>query len=158
MKKYPFDKVGTSVQTAEDWTMNAAHDGAECPCCGQYVKVYRRKLYSAMAYALLLIHRSTENKSDPWVHVPKLLNGHGTVARGGDFAKLVHWDLLESHEKDSGFYKLTEKGIQFAECRIAVPIAVYIYNGARLDWDSSEMITVVEALNDKFNYEKLMST
>lgn len=158
MKTYPFNKKNTSVQTAEDWTMNAAHDGAECPCCGQLVKVYRRKLYSAMAYALLLIHRSREGKEDPWVHVPTLLNGHGTVARGGDFAKLVHWDLLEAHAKANGFYQMTDKGVQFIECRIAVPVAVYIYNGARLDWDSSEMITVVDALGEKFNYEELMST
>jgi hypothetical protein len=153
VKKYPFDKEKTTVHTAEEWVMAEALDGVECPCCGQLAKVYRRKLYCSMAYALLLIYRT--QKQD-FLHVPNLLNGHGSVARGGDFAKLTYWDLLEPHEKKPGYYRLTEKGRQFAECRIAVPVAVHVYDGDRIGWDTTEMVTVADALSKKFNYEELM--
>lgn len=153
VKRYPFDKDKTTVQTAEEWVMAEALDGVECPCCGQLAKVYRRKLYSSMAYALLLIYRA--NKLE-FIHVPNLLNGHGSVARGGDFAKLVYWDLLESHPSKAGYYKMTDKGRQFAECRIAVPVAVHIYDSDRIGWDTTELVTIADALTSRFSYEELM--
>ena len=153
MKQYPFDKKKTTVQTAEDWVMSEAMNGVECPCCGQLAKVYRRKLYSSMAYALILIYQASK---DEYLHVPNLLNGHGSVARGGDFAKLTYWDLLQAHPKKPGYYLLTNKGRQFVECRIAVPVAVHVYDGDRIGWDTTEMVTIDDALTKKFNYEELM--
>ena len=155
--KLPYDPKKTTVQVAEDWVMNNAAEGVECPCCGQTAKLYRRKLYSSMAYALILINgANVPEDCDGWLHVPNLLNGHGTVARGGDFAKLVHWGLLEGSEKASGHYRITTKGRDFVQCRIVVPEAVFIYDGQCIGDDQDKMVTISEVLGKRFDYEELM--
>ena len=152
VQKYPYDPNKTTVTVAEDWVMNNAAEGVECPCCGQLAKIYRRKLYSSMAYALIIIY----NAKRDWLHVPSLLNGKGSVARGGDFAKLVYWGLIEPNPKEKGYYRITQKGINFAECRIAVPAAIFVFDGEPLSADEEEMITINDALGERFSYEELM--
>lgn len=159
MKEYPFGLTETTVEVARQWTYSNASEGAVCPCCEQLVKVYRRKLYSTMGYVLLLIHlKQKEHKSNVFLHIPSLLNGKGVAARGGDFAKLKLWDLIEqdANEPEGGYYRMTEKGRQFAECRIAVPDALYIYDGALLRWDTKKLVTIVDVLGKKYNYEELV--
>ena len=46
-----------SLGTAREWLRSQAKDGARCPCCRQYVKVYRRKLNSSMSRALMIMYR-----------------------------------------------------------------------------------------------------
>jgi len=46
-----------SLEYSRSWVAQNAREGVVCPCCGQYAKVYRRKLNSSMAYVLILIWR-----------------------------------------------------------------------------------------------------
>lgn len=128
--------------------------GVTCPCCEQHAKVYRRTLTSAMAYVAILLHRA-----GPFGHplsVPAVLNGCGTVAAGGDYAKLVYWGVL-APGRSPGEYALTHKGKDFVECRIALPKAVFVYNGVLIREDPSEIVTIVDALGAKYSYDSLMS-
>lgn len=154
-EKYPYDPQLTTVQVAADWVRsNVQGGGASCPCCGQIARVYRRRLYSTMAYALILIHKTPSEGG--WVHVPSVLNGHGAIASGGDVPKLVHWGLLEASPKGRGRYRVTKRGQDFIECRIVVPATVLLFDGARLDYDESEMLTITEALGPRYKYDELM--
>ena len=155
VQKFPYDPNKTTVTVAEDWVLNNAAEGVECPCCGQLAKVYRRKLYSSMAYALITIY-GAKGDGEGWLHVPSLLNGKGSVSRGGDFAKLVYWGLLEPHKEGKGYYRITARGRDFVECRCAVPAAVFVFDGELLNHDVEQMVTINEALGTKFNYEELM--
>jgi hypothetical protein len=100
---------------------------------------------------------------EPWLHVPRYLNGKGVVARGGDFAKLVHWGLLEAKGGERadgssriGYYRLTPEGVEFVENRRRVPTHLYFYNSEVLGQET-KTISMPEALGEHFDYEELMA-
>ena len=155
----------TTLAQAIDWLEERMDDGAECPCCGQLAKVYKRKLNSAMAFVLLLIHR---RKGTDWVHVPSYINAkvrNPAVAAAvrGDWAKLTHWELLTALEgerpdgsKRIGYYKITTKGRRFAHNQIKVSKHLWFYNGGPTDRVDTETVSIVDALGDQFDYSELM--
>lgn len=133
--------------------------GVDCPCCGQYVKLYKRKLNAGIAYGLIQLHRKGGDKDfvDIWAD--------NTDPRrwGGDFAKARFWGLAVQLDKDrgdgskrNGFWKLTETGIRFVRHERRVPKYVYVFNNTRYG-SSDEETTIVEALGAAFNYRKLMA-
>lgn len=142
-----------------------AAKGVECPCCQQLAKVYKRKLSSSMAYALVLIYRHFRvDRGTEFVHVPQLLNGHGVVARGGDWSKLGFWGMIEEHPdsrrddgcKHTGEWRLTDYGRRFAAAVDTAPKHLYFYNG-QLILKSEERTFIREALGNRFHYDELMS-
>ena len=132
-----------SLGEVRAWLLERRGRGVKCPCCGQYARVYRRRLNYAMAYGLYLVYEYFHLRArapEPWLHVPRYLNGKGVVARGGDFAKLVHWGLLEAKEGERpdgsariGYYRLTPEGVAFVENRSRVPTYLYFYDGEVVD-------------------------
>lgn len=156
---------------AKAQTLAAAPKGVSCPCCGQFVKVYKRRLNTALAHALLLISkRQPRSEEEVWFHVPTFLSSQTSTStiRGGDWAKLVYWGLIESMPADrkdgsnrSGYYRITTKGIQFAADKITLPKYAYVYNQTLLGFSDGdtypkESTTIKEALGAKFNYAELM--
>lgn len=141
-------------------------DGVICPCCDQFAKLYRRKLHSGMARALIAI-ATVQNRVEVaeldginfYVETPKLRFSNG------DYGKLRWWELLEQRplkyddekeeKKNSGRWRLTQKGMQFVKGEISVPREVFMYNNT-VQGFSSDMITISEALGKKFNYPELM--
>jgi hypothetical protein len=161
-----------SLADARLWLMGRMDKGAECPCCRQYAKIYRRKLTSSMAYALILICRYYRNVHDPhslseWLHVPEWLSKtsqFGATVRGGDWAKLVYWELIEpktgSEREDGservGYYRLTEMGLRFVKGEVRVPRVALVYNQSLLRMDDTVKVDIREALTEKFDYGELM--
>ena len=131
--------------------------GVECPCCDQRVQEYRRRLNSGMAYQLiklLRLHRSTHKE---WIHVTELgLNGGGA-----DFAKLRHWGLIREQDntlfekKNSGFWKIKPKGMDFIGGVTQVHKYVYLLNN-KVTGFSDERIDIKQAIGKDFNYQDLM--
>lgn len=156
MKKFPFEKGETTVLAARGWLTANAREGVLCPCCDQEAKVYRRPLHATMARALLIFWKHQKGRSQKDFHAPTVLNGAGAVSRGGDFAKLVHWGLLEQGET-VGRYRLTSRAEEFICCRIAVPRAVYLYNGSLVaSEEESQYVTIADVLGD-VEYEELFA-
>lgn len=155
-----------SLGEVRAWLLERRGRGVKCPCCGQYARVYKRRLNYAMAYGLYLVYEYFHLRArapEPWLHVPRYLNGKGVVARGGDFAKLVHWGLLEAKEGERpdgsariGYYRLTPEGVAFVENRSRVPTYLYFYDGEVLDRDD-KTVSMPEALGDHFDYAELMA-
>jgi hypothetical protein len=164
----------TTVAQAVDWlrVQSKTKKGARCPCCKQYVKIYKRALGAPMARWLIWLVRTWMHKFE--LPMLKFSNNSAWVdirlapVRGGDYAKLVHWGLIEhkldvvekdngaKDTKDSGYWRPTFAGIDFVKGALRVPSHVYLYDNLKLGQETRE-ITIMEALGKKWSYEELMN-
>ena len=160
----------TTLVEAKKWLRARFGQGATCPCCNQFVKLYKRKLNKSMAYVLLLMESHfLGDVVEEWLHVPSYIaemvsdNPRRAAAVRGDWAKLKYWGLIE--EKSDvradgsprvGYWKLTPLGHQFARRQVKVPAHVYSYNSETLPRTVEEMITIDDALGTKFSYDEIM--
>lgn len=135
--------------------------GGHCPCCGQLVKVYTRRLNSALAQFLVWIVRSYED-TPRWIHIrefPMIQNRRG----GGDFAKLTFWSLLEQKPNDddptkrtSGLWKPLQLANDFVYKRTRLPEYVQLYDN-HVQGFAAKTIDIEMALGQQFDYAELMS-
>jgi hypothetical protein len=134
--------------------------GANCPCCQQFAKIYRRSLTYSMVHALALIYKSG---TKDYFHVEEYLKDVDCSSSvRGDFPKLRFWLMLKAFDgpredgsKRNGYYKITSLGEQFLKGKIEVPSFVKIYNNKKYG-ESEEMINIEQAVKNKFNYRELM--
>lgn len=143
----------------ENWD---ASKGVDCPCCGQLVKLYNRKLHSVMAACLVRMYRLDRQKPNEYFYAGEIING--IIKTGtGDLSKLRYWGLIAEQPKDdsdesrrtSGFWAITEKGRRFVETKITVPSHLKMFDGKFFGF-SEDHITIHHALGDKFNYMELI--
>ena len=129
--------------------------GVSCPCCGQFVKKYARKLTTSMAVGLISLYRQSA-KGAVAVHIKKI-----EMLNGGEFAQLRRWGLIrevkneDTSKRTSGLWLITSKGIDFVEGNIQVPRYCDTYNGKTLGF-SDEQTDIHQALGSKFNYREMM--
>ncbi len=168
MTKPPSD----SVTTARAWLLAQRAKGAVCPCCDQLSKQYLREFNKSMAYVLLLVVRYYRKRpAQEWLHIPSFIaeQAAGAPRRAaavrGDWAKMVHWGLLEKKlgvRKDLsprlGYYRLTDRGRRFALRKLMIPSHILIYNRQKLPYPAPRMITIDDALKTAFSYDELMRT
>jgi hypothetical protein len=157
MSQWPED---TLLAEAVRWVLKHRTDGVQCPCCGQFAKIYRRKLNAAMAQALVAFYEKVLGSED-FVHVPSTTD----MSRlGGDWAKLVHWKLIEEKPEDrhdgckhAGWWRITDLGRRFVRDEVRIASHVLLYNQSLLGLDDSASISIREALGDRFDYAELMA-
>lgn len=133
---------------------------AKCPCCTQTAKVYARKIYSTMARELIELYKMDKIKHD-YYHISYVESQR--KSGGGDFAKLVYWglvkekpkDLAEDNKRTSGYWMITNEGIEFVMDRLRVPEFVDVFNGNPLRMRGKN-IGIQDALGKDFNYSELM--
>lgn len=132
-------------------------DGGECPCCGQNIKVYRRKLNANMSRFLIRLVRQFKETQD-WVKYTDIR----TEGEGRDYSYITKWGLAvtapavqSADKKDSGFWKPTEKGIQFALGLLKVPSHVYLYDNKVIGWEQFP-VDIQGALGKKWSWQELM--
>jgi len=135
-----------TLAEARQWVRENRDEGVRCPCCDQFAKVYKRSLNSGMAWCLIKMHRMTRN--DEFIYTPRVIDNSGTLS------KLRYWDLLEGDER--GWWRVTNAGRRFVRRVDKVGRWAVIYNDELLYIDDSKEIDIVEALNNKFDYESLM--
>lgn len=129
--------------------------GARCPCCTQFSKVYRRKINSGMARALILLKRAGADQHP--VHGPSVVGSHET-------AQLQWWGLIipvgdnpqAEGAKTSGYWSMTELGVHFVNAQASVQKYAHIYDGRCLKL-SGDQVTILHCLGDKFDYRELMA-
>lgn len=140
--------------------------GGRCPCCNQWVQQYRRTITSSMGAALIYIHTYFRSpNANEWLHVPNHLSRvyGGVGVRGGDWAKLRYWNLLEEKSdeiradgsKRVGFWKITPLGNDFVRGFATVPRFADVYNGEVVNIYGPP-VTIREVLKTRFNYDELM--
>lgn len=147
-----------TLTQAQAWLRNRVNEGERCPCCNQFAKVYRRKINSGMARALVAMYRYA---GTDWLHKPTALSGLGAAAR--DESLLRYWSLIEeaTEPRDdggrAGWWRVTPHGEQFLLGHATVPKYVFVYDGRLLSLDQSERVSIHDALGDRFNYGDLMA-
>jgi len=156
MKKSTLTKENT-IGEAKAFLKEHFEDGSICPCCGQIVKLYNRKLNSVMSRMLIKLSHLPEGFN----HVSKIQESISTTGTN-DFSKLLHWNMVEQQSnedparKTSGNWRITQKGKDFVNMKISVPKYCKIYNTKKLGM-SLDQISISESLGNKFNYQKLMN-
>lgn len=128
-------------------------EGVDCPCCEQFVKVYRRSLASSAGRVLIAMWRKA---GADWVHVP------GLGEQGGDPLKARFWGLIERDQSSredgssrTGWWRLTPSGVAFVQDRHQVPKYAHIYNNIALLLDGPQ-VSIRDVLGKKFRYDELM--
>lgn len=130
-------------------------EGAKCPCCGQDARLYRRKLTSTTAKALIAMYLA-----GPFAyhHMPTLLD-----AKQADEAKARHWGLISekpgTRQGDigpAGYWRLTQKGIDFVLNYVLIEKFACIYDG-RLIRLEGDLISIQNALSNRFILADLMA-
>lgn len=141
---------------AKAWLRARIDEGARCPCCNQFAKVYKRKINSAMAKALIQFYRA--GGTTQFIHGPTLLGG----ARA-DEGKLRYWGLLEEETERrpdggrAGYWRVTPVGELFVQGKSTVYKYARVYDGRCLGL-VGDQVTIKDALADKFDYAELMRT
>lgn len=165
-KAKKFKQVDGSLVEAKKYLEENILAGTPCPCCFQYVKMYRRKITTVMARTLIRLVVLNRDKPDQeYFHVRDIVKGISSTGTN-DFSKLLHWKLIkpkpQEKEEDeeirgrtNGMWKITEKGILFAMNNMELAKYVFIYN-KKVYGFSNEKINIVTALTQKFDYDELM--
>tara|TARA_R110000803_G_scaffold70704_3_gene133686 strand:+ start:4699 stop:5217 length:519 start_codon:yes stop_codon:yes gene_type:complete len=163
------DRLATPLREVKSYLKENYNQtkGCKCPACGQNVKLYKRKLNSSMAYAVIIMYRLQKNSSIPNQYfkmneeIAKLKIPSSNI----EYPKLYYWGLVEEKPKDtantkiktSGYWRLTPLGVKFALNEITVPKYVFVYNNHK-EGVSDEWTTINKSLGDKFNYFELMNS
>lgn len=149
----------TEIAEAKQFLRDNFEKGARCPCCDQFVRLYKRKLNSSMARALVWMVGESIKSPDRWVDIPA--TAPKWITRTNQHPTLRWWGLIErmpntdSSKKHSGIWRPTTMGVRFATGKIKVPEYVLHYNNKAIS-HSSELTTVKEAFGVKFNYDDMM--
>ena len=154
----------STITEGKEYLRQNWEKGTKCPCCNQFVKLYRRKLNSGMSYGLIQIYKigMEINFKDNWMKVADELVKRQLNPANLDYSKLHYWGLLEQKpneddktKRDSGYWKITERGKKFIRNEIKLQKYVYIYNGKIQDFDG-DMVGIKDCLGNNFNYVELM--
>lgn len=149
-----------TLEEAIAWVEQNKEEGVRCPCCGQFAKVYTRKLNSAMARDLIWLVKAARHATEGWVDIS--IRGPITLQRSRELAKLVHWNLVECKMGDPirggrtlGIWRPTSLGSEFASAKIALPKYVRIYDGSFLSFPDKGITNIRQALGSHFDYDEL---
>lgn len=132
-------------------------EGTCCPVCRRFGKVYKRRINSTMAVALIRLYRATlKDPLKPWFHFSEFTNTRN------DYEKLIFWKMIEHKpndtdpdKKDSGYWRITQAGKDFVTQRRTMPEYAIVYDGA-VQGFSEDPTTIMTALGRKFSYVELM--
>lgn len=141
----------------EFFTAARTKDGASCPVCNRYGKVYKRRMNSTMARALIRLYRATIAKPEQaWFHFTEFTDTRN------EYEKLQFWKLIEHkpndddpEKKDSGYWRITQAGREFVQQRRTMPEYATVYDG-EVEGYSEEPTTIMRALGKRFSYVELM--
>ncbi len=145
---------GMTLGVARDILRSLVREGYKCPLCTQMAKVYRRKINSTMARALIKIYAAGGTTS--FVH---------TASLPGDTheaSQLSWWGLIEEEGVTrpdggrAGHWRVTARGERFVRHDEAVPTYALIYDGRVLGLEG-DLVYISTALGKRFNYHELMA-
>lgn len=130
-------------------------EGSRCPCCNRLVKLYKRKLSAEMV--VFLIALCWEYAGD-YLDIRKLRKWK---YQRGDYAYLAHWGLVEQKEgnedgkRGSAHWRPTDAAFKFIFRHALMPSHIHMLCGEYLG-HSEKLVSVDDALGEKFNYDELI--
>lgn len=148
-----FDGEGSWLaKQRSDWNKSIEADGAHCPCCGKWGKIYKTKLSQHLALCLRWIDQHGDEEG--WVDVQN--TAPRFMLKSKTYPLLEHWGLIESQAHRSGIWRSTLKGADFLAGSNNQPSAVYIYDNKVWGFDA-ESISFRACFGVHFDFEELMS-
>lgn len=153
-----------TLHQAKSWLRERINDGAICPCCTQFSKVYKRAVNTSLAAGLISLYR-IGNPGYSYHHISEILSeAKLSSSVGREFSILRYWFFIEekpksktdAEKKTSGYWKITPAGIEFVHGRSKAPRRAKIYDGRCLGFDG-EQVDIQHCLGKKFSYPHLMS-
>ena len=137
---------------------SVVHGGQDrcCPTCGQYAKLYKRRVHKSVALALMRLYKLGGH--DRYIHVKKFM---GDVSGTGDIAKALYWGLIEplknhdSSKRTSGMWMLTKLGVEFVQGSVGIRQFALVYNGKVIDL-IGRMVYLKDCIGADFDYQELM--
>lgn len=128
--------------------------GGVCPCCDRFGKIYSRPINESMIRAFLWVWTKYGTE---WVNIPE--NAPQWLVRTNQLPTLRWWALVERDEdcfnkKNSGIWRITEKGKEFALGRIQVQKNAITYNGEPIGFEGK--MVDINSKYGKFNYHEIM--
>lgn len=142
--------------------------GDFCPCCNQFAKKYKRKMYATpCVWLICLYHLHCRKTFDEFFHITEIVQ-HASkgyrIRLHGDSHKANYFGLIEEKPKDmdienkrtSGFWRITERGIAFVKNELRIPKYALIYNSEVVGFEGDE-VSIQDCLGVEFNYTELMN-
>ena len=146
-----------TIREAKTWLREkAAKDGAKCPVCNRFTKVYKRTITSSMA--IFLIKFWNRHKDFEFHQVTKEKDYNFC----GDYGKLAYWGLMKPRgdigesSRYSGYWKITDIGLKFVKNELKLRKYCLVYDNRVIAMKGDE-ISIKSALTNKFNYEEIFS-
>lgn len=136
----------------------------DCPLCNQSVHINKDKQTDSSTKNLLNLYYLTKESPDiEYFPSHKFCKGRNGAGR---FAALRYHDFIiesvankestnDGQKKNTGLWKLTDKGIDYCEGRIKIPKYILTYNRKFIGTDGP-LMSIDEFLNEQFHYRKLM--
>lgn len=127
--------------------------GMHCPCCSQFVKVYKRRLNAGMAEGLIKLYKTDKND---FVHTASLIQCH-------EFAQLSWWGLIEEEDTlrpdggRTGRWRITPDGIKFVEGYLMVQPYALVFDAECFGLQGVK-VDIKRCLGKRFNYRELMDS
>lgn len=135
------------------WNKSIEGEGAFCPCCGKWGKVYKIKLSQHLALCLRWI--AINGDEDGWVDVQN--KAPRWMLKSKTYPLLEHWGLIDSQSKRSGVWRATLKGQDFINGANAMPSAVHIYDNKVWGFESEE-VSFRGCFGKHFDFDEMMSS
>jgi hypothetical protein len=134
---------------AQEWSvlLENIEDGRHCPCCGQFVKAYRRKLRANHVRFLRQLVEKTSS-TEPWLHYKTM------KFAGRDYNYLQHFGLAQS--KPGGFWKPTSLGYAFLAGTTSVPEWLLVYDNQVFSRSDRQMFVSECEASGEFDRAGLM--
>jgi hypothetical protein len=166
----PVAAEGTLLSVAiEGLADRFAEKDTKCPACGGNSRQYNRALNGTMGGGLCWLVKEWEADLSQglagWVCVPE--RGPKWMTKSNQHSSLSWWGLVEKKtmtreeqeiigKKDSGLWRPTLKGVDFAKGKIPVLSHAHTYRGVVLELHGDE-IYIHDVKGLKFNYNEVMS-
>jgi hypothetical protein len=146
--------------------MDAANSREEndCSLCKQSVHINKDKQTDSSTINLLNLYYLTKTyPTTEYFKSSQFCKGRNGAGR---FAALRHHNIIEEakanndntnegQKKNSGMWKLTDKGIQYCEGKVKIPKYILTYNRQFIGTDG-ELMGVEEFLKEPFHYKETM--
>ena len=132
----------------------------DCPTCGRHSRMYKRKLHTGIALALIKLFHA--GGAQDFVHISSIMTKKDEEISGFDISIARFWKLVETREKapdkrtkSSGQWKLTRHGQAFVMNQLKIQKYAMLFDN-RCTGFYGDDVGIKDCLGNKFNYEELM--
>lgn len=153
------DPHETTVQQAREIVRSRRDDGIHCPCCDRYVKVYRRSITRSQVLFLAHLYRLARQEANLAGVAPEVIRVDardikGQHMRGGDYAKLTLWGLVDSPADTPGLWRINPKGVAWLYGDVSVDRYAHVVDGELLRY-SGPRWSVHDAYRETFRIQDI---